>query len=493
MRFVPLLLLLLAGFFFTGCESVSEKQARLAKQYCGSCHKFPEPSLLDKKTWKNHVLPQMGFRMGMHMELLSSIPDEELTEVSKTIPDNAMMTPEEWALIQDYFIKNAPDSLTSQSLHDLEEQHQFTVANVRLPALQPFVTMIRFDSVSEKIYIGTRFSWLLALNNNFQPVDSLHLESPPSDMVFAKHRDPLILEMGIMDPNDQAKGKLYSISLSAHIATALLDSLKRPVHLVVADLNNDGEDEFVISAFGNYTGGLSAYEKYGAEFKKHIIHSLPGTRRIIVRDFNHDGLNDILALITQGNEQITLLMNEGDFKFTPRMLLQFPPVYGSSFFDLADMNNDGHDDIVYTNGDNADYSPILKPYHGIRIYLNDGKENFKESWFYPMHGASQAIARDFDHDNDQDMIAISFFPDFTNHAEQSLIYFKNDNGTFIPQVEKMAANGRWLTMITADLDRDNDEDVIVGALNFPGGVPPELTNNWRKNSTPLLILKNNFK
>ena len=69
---------------------------------------------------------------------------------------------------------------------------------------------------------------------------------------------------------------------------------------------------------------------------------------------------DILALMSQGDEKIILLLNQGDFNFRINTILSFPPVYGSSYFDVADFNHDGKFDILYTNGDNADYSMILK-------------------------------------------------------------------------------------------------------------------------------------
>src|SRR5687767_9822554 len=37
----------------------------LAKAYCATCHLFPEPLLLDKTTWKERVLPNMGWRLGI--------------------------------------------------------------------------------------------------------------------------------------------------------------------------------------------------------------------------------------------------------------------------------------------------------------------------------------------------------------------------------------------------------------------------------------------
>ncbi len=37
----------------------------LATIHCSSCHLFPAPDMLDQKTWKNGVLPEMAYRLGM--------------------------------------------------------------------------------------------------------------------------------------------------------------------------------------------------------------------------------------------------------------------------------------------------------------------------------------------------------------------------------------------------------------------------------------------
>ncbi|NJL75451.1 MAG: cytochrome c [Saprospiraceae bacterium] len=38
---------------------------QLAKVHCASCHQYPTPEFLDKKTWKNYILPRMGYMMGI--------------------------------------------------------------------------------------------------------------------------------------------------------------------------------------------------------------------------------------------------------------------------------------------------------------------------------------------------------------------------------------------------------------------------------------------
>ena len=120
-----------------------------------------------------------------------------------------------------------------------------------------------------------------------------------------------------------------------------------------------------------------------------------------------------------------LYTNLGGGKFKEERKLQFPPIYGSSYFELTDFIKDGFPDIIYTCGDNADYSTILKPYHGVYIFLNDGKNNFKQKYFYPINGCYKAIVRDFDNDGDLDIATISYFPDFENQPEEGFIYFEN--------------------------------------------------------------------
>lgn len=488
--FYPVILVIL---FLWSCGSPEKKSERLARKYCASCHAFPEPSLLDKNTWEKGVLPQMAFRMGLDFSQLSTISERDLQEVLKTLPAQQMVSEEEWNAIRQYYIETAPDSLSTQPEKKFFPITQFNASTVALPIeSNTALTLIEFDSAANKLFVGTRRGKLYRLKPTLEIEDSFQLESPPSDMIFQRNSQPIILSMGIMDPNDQALGKIIQLDAGNNPIT-LIDSLKRPVNIQKADLNHDGNDDFIVSAFGNFSGALLVFEKSGSKYIKHVINSFPGTRKTIVKDFNADGLPDILALITQGDEQIALFTNRGNFKFSIQVLLKFPAVYGSSYFEVHDFNNDGNLDILYTNGDNADYSSVLKPFHGIRIFLNDGKNQFEESFFYPMHGASQAMARDFDQDGDLDIAAISFFPDFKNHPEHGFVYLENKNGSYSAHITPLAASSRWITMETADIDGDADIDILLGALTFPNGVPESLFNQWKDKKASLMLLRNSLK
>ena len=301
-----------------------------------------------------------------------------------------MVDEKQWESIKAYYQKNAPDSLGAHAPVITSHITLFTPEPHR-PIAFPLTTFTLADTVRRKIYVGSRRSLLYRLDENFVVEDSFLLSSPPSHMYIPVQGDPVISLMGIMDPNDQPKGKIVSLHESDHAVTTIIDSLKRPVYFERIDLDQDELDDIVVCAFGNYSGALVAYRNMGnGSYEKHVLQYLPGARSVILRDVDNNGMVDILALMSQGDEKIIALLNQGKFDFRLNTLLRFPPVYGSSYFDIADFNGDGKFDILYTNGDNADYSMVLKPYHGVRIFLNNGNNDFRESWFYNMHGASQA-------------------------------------------------------------------------------------------------------
>jgi len=474
-----------------GCQNDKEKGERLALAHCGSCHEFTPPELLDKETWEKSVLPEMAFRMGLPSPVIGKKSFEELPAALPTIPNPPIISQSDFELITKYFLSMAPDSLMRPKKNEPAVLSQFEPMRVSLTESLPMVTMLKTDS-NDRIFVGSRDRSLLVLQNNFTVKEKYLLDSPPA-LAFSNGQKLVCLEMGTMDPNDKTNGKLVELSLDTRNTKTIIQTLKRPVYFEKMDLNGDGLDDFVICEFGNYTGKLEVFENLGNEkYKAHTIEPTPGARKIILKDCNADGKMDIIALMTQADERVNLYINRGNFDFSSTTLLRFPAVYGSSYFEVNDFNKDGFFDILYTNGDNSDFSTILKPYHGVRIFLNDGRQQFKESWFYPMYGATWATARDFDQDGDLDIAAIAFFPDFKKSPEQGFIYFENRDGKFAPFVTPESTCGRWLVMDVADVDNDHDLDILLGALDFK---PSEGGNfdQWKKQPASLLILKNKLR
>jgi hypothetical protein len=310
-----------------------------------------------------------------------------------------------------------------------------------------------------------------------------------------------ITTVGSYSPSDAWEGKVLLAdapgSTAGEAVVEVLKDLPRPVHTTFADLNRDGRDDLLVCGYGNILGKLTWFESLAdGSFREHVLLERPGAIRAYVHDFNQDGLPDIIVMFAQAREGIYILTNQGNGNFSSTPVVEQHPAWGNSYFELADFNGDGHPDLLACNGDNGDFTDLIPPtkaYHGIRIYLNDGRNHFKEAWTYPMNGVYKAMARDFDGDGDLDIAAISFYPDYFHSARESFLYFEN-TGSLQFQAASFSEglSGRWLGMDVGDLDGDGDPDIVLGAFNDgPTLVPEQLRSKWREIGPTVLILKNN--
>lgn len=470
---------------------------QLANGYCAACHVKPEPEVLDKLTWETKVLPDMRKRLGLYLEedFGTALPqDEGVPEgIYSKIP---LVSRENWKKLLTYYIENAPENPLPQRVKPTPKRglpgFELEVPNF------PFVrssltTMLKVHPQTGDLWLGHRFRSLFVLDskNNFSQLDSISTPIAPVEIQWGKENTFQLLSMGLMDPANDSLGVLSSYSKAGQtwIANSIQGNLMRPVHVEYADWNEDGIEDHLVSHFGNHLGKLSLYLSSAGGFEEVILKNDPGARRSIAVDFDQDGDMDILALMTQAKEAIVLFENQGSGKFREKTLLTFQPAFGSSDFRYMDMTGDGHSDLILVNGDNADQSQILKNYHGVRIFENDGSGRFEETWFYPMYGASGLEVGDFDQDGKSDLIAISFFPDKNQYPKQDLVYFRQDSsGEFEPFVLENSPDFHWLTISQGDLDLDGDLDILVGTFAFDQ-LYKAPDSSWK----PFVVLRNKLK
>lgn len=485
-----------------------------ARVHCRSCHTLPRPSALDRTTWKEVVLPRMGHRFGVYdgPERPDSLIEEgeagRLVDDANVFPKEPTISRETWEAIVAYYLQEAPAELPSPS-----NRPNLTIG---LDTFQLHVPLFRQDrplttlvhAADSALYIGGaegKTGGMLAILENkvasaFKEQSVLSISGPPSSMRIDGSTLYLTL-MGHLDPTDAPSGRVVKTPVrpldgGQRRYTTLFDDLQRPVHTVYADLTGNNREDVVVSEFGFRTGSLSWYEKVGEEaFERHVLRDVPGAIRSVVRDFTGNERPDVITLMAQGDEGVYLFRNEGNGQFEEERLIRFPPSFGSSSFELVDFDGDGALDILHTAGDNADYTPVMKPYHGIRIFLNDGGNNFGQEYFYPLNGAYGAVARDFDHDGDVDIAAISFFPNYENSRRESFVYLENKgNFEFDASTFRETTLGRWLVLESGDLDRDGDEDLILGSFSASAlgssYVPERLQEVWVRNGPSFVVLEN---
>ncbi|MDB5110334.1 MAG: repeat-containing protein [Mucilaginibacter sp.] len=469
----------------------------LAGQYCRTCHMLPDPSLLTKEMWYTGILPRMGPFLGY-----TSFWGESYARANDVSPSYFPVKPiidsVKWSHIIAYFVNTAPNRMPEQKKSVSVIKH-LPFFDVQLPE------SVFFGTVSMTSYVKidttvTPHHILISdgINNRFVVLDD-HLKTLFAARVSgsivdinSKPGNILVCSIGAnLEANNLRNGEIRGIALDKQGKIKadnkpLFDKLARPVKITRADLNGDGKEDFIISQFGNMVGDLSWMENTGdGKYKSHVLRKKPGALGTIVQDYNHDGLPDLWAQFAQGEEGVFLYTNKGHGEFKEQQVLRFPPSYGSTSFDLVDFNHDGFMDIIYTCGDNGDYTRVLKPYHGVYIFLNDGKNNFAQRYFYPINGCYKAIARDFDGDGDLDIATVSFYPS-DHQPEEAFIYLEN-KGNFNFQPYSLPANipfQKGITMDAADLDGDGKTDLILGNGYFTSA-------SASKHKEPLFIILKN--
>lgn len=473
----------------------------LARNFCASCHFFADPDLLDRKTWLGGTLPRMKIRLGLAPEYLDRHPEAEFLKASGTYSTFPLISEDDWKLIQNYYTAGAPEIAVPQEARSPigDGVPLFAPQPPKYRRKIPASTMVHVSKSGTRIFVGDagmKSLDILGADGTF--LSSIDLGNIPVSLAETQQGLYLTL-IGSFLPSDKHLAELAFLPGNGDgfdRPKTILRDLPRATHTQFADLNGDGKTDFVICLYGNSMGRLAWYENTGNEnYKEHVLIPKSGALRTVVKDLNGDTTPDIAVLMAQESEAMFFLLNDGKGNFTIHPIFQKHPLYGHSYFEFADFNRDGRADLLVTNGDNGEYASPTKRYHGIRIYLNNGDETFKETYFYPLNGAYKAMARDFDEDGDLDIAAISFFPDYEKSPAESFVFLENQGGLeFKAATFRQCISGRWLTMDTADLDGDKDLDIVLGSyIEGPTDVPPFFGDLWHRMGPSVLILKNTLR
>jgi hypothetical protein len=287
--------------------------------------------------------------------------------------------------------------------------------------------------------------------------------------------DLLVGDLGEFFPADHKKGAAILLRglPGGKFGSFWLDGWPRVASLRAADFNRDGRDDLLVAAFGWRTAGEVAILENRTQnpsrpdFARKTIDPRTGSIDVVPADLNRDGHMDFVTLLAQEHETVVAYLNkgQGDFAFEPSVIYTAPhPNWGSSGFELADLDKDGDLDVILTHGDTFD-DGIVKPYHGIQWLENRGGFPFVAHALATMPGVHSARAADLDGDGDLDIVASALLAagsDVDERTLPALVWLEQIKpGTFARHTIEMGTP-RHATLDVADIDGDGDLDLAVG-------------------------------
>jgi len=461
---------------------------------CGSCHLVPQPTDLPQGIWDTVVFPRMGQFLGRYgtpterEELLGSNPmTRQQLEKAQTYPSEPLVSDQDWAAIRAYYLRLAPAAAPLSKLVPHEETKLFRPRYPNVFLSPPSTTFVRITPAGI-LAADVNKEVLLRCNADLEPVAQLPIGKGLTDLSGLQLND-FATVIGSFSPTEAGTGQLLEIGPAGPQVVA--NGLQRPTSLARLDTDGDGTDEVLVTEYGKWTGRLSLWRQASNGWESSTIAPRSGAIKVITD--TSTTVPTAYVLYGQGKEAI-VRYTFADGKPSGETVLEFPPSYGSSSLQLLDWNGDAYPDLLYTNGDNADYVSPVKDYHGIRIFTGAADGSFVEEIFLSLPGAYGAQVADFDGNGHLDIAAISFFPDYT--ATQPIgaaLYLGAGNGAFTLHPLPATDRGRYLTLSAGDLEGDGDLDLVAGTLALQAVPDGGRMERWLKEGLPFVVWENTSK
>lgn len=469
-----------------------ERMQTQVTEFCGSCHKVPLPEHLPRRSWAEEI--------GKAYRRL-----EQSGKTNLTVPDQQQMIA--------YFTTLAPAQMV---IPDAPESDigpiTFDQEFLELPPTTRTAAISYLTVETSKRQDGTPQAELLSCNMEGGEVERLiHQERSWTITRLATLRNPdhlmicdydkdgiqdyLIADLGTLNATDDLLGRVTLLQGTAqrdkYRAVTVKQGLGRVADARAADLDGDGDDDFVVAEFGfEKSGRLLWLETTGTranevDSKLHVIDARHGSIHTPPIDLDGDGDLDLVTLFSQESESIVAFFNDGKGAFTPRVLFEADtPAFGSSGLELADLDGDGDQDLLFTNGDTLDKFQ-LRPFHGVHWLENKGANQFEYHHLTNLPGAVKAIACDLDGDQDLDIAAVAYCPpELRGQARpkrfDTLIWLEQTaSGQFQRHSLNQSGDGH-MAITVADWNQDGRPDLAVGEASFDPGQRRWLTIYWNR-------------
>jgi hypothetical protein len=469
----------------------------LAQTHCTRCHLLPSPDQLPRETWP-FVLTWMANYVGYRNVYgpFQNIVDED------QIPAQPLIGAEEFRELSDYFLLSAKTEETWRT--PPETRPVSTQFRPEIPPLglatEGLVTLVHFEESTGQFYVGDGRTKTLQIHDRTgRLLGKADLDSEPVGIQILPQGFRLAT-LGDLSLDHQ-RGQVIEFTrdatwqLQAH---PVVEGYHRLTQVIAADLNQDEAEDLLLVGFGQgLKGKVSILWRApdGAPTGETVLFEQSGALNAVVHDFDGDGRSDTLLLTAQNHQELLGFINEGGGRFRRELIAKQFAGFGYNQLAIADFNHDSRMDLVLVNGNNMEIKNApTKPYHGVRIWENQGGLKFKETCFVPLPGSLKAVAADFDGDGDVDLAVICYYPDWSAEVSDTFVYLENKGGyQFSASRLPADAWGHWITLESADVDQDGHPDLILGGGYMDSGVPTDQRERYHAltlGKPSVLVLRN---